>query len=74
MVKLLLSRARRQVKISRLIYTNSGDSILALASNTIHLPWIWPRNDHNSSSKGVVNVNMFREVLKLCKEAQLVDR
>ncbi|KAK2432410.1 topless-related protein [Trifolium repens] len=51
MVKLLLSRARRQVKISRLIYTNSGDSILALASNTIHLPWIWPRNDHNSSSK-----------------------
>ncbi|KAK2432397.1 topless-related protein [Trifolium repens] len=38
-------------QISRLIYTNYGDSILALASNTIHLPWIWPRNDHNSSSK-----------------------
>jgi hypothetical protein len=45
-------------QISRLIYTNYGDSILALASNTIHLPWIWPRNDHNSSSKVCEHVTL----------------
>jgi WD40 repeat protein len=43
-------------KISRLIYTNSGNAILALASNAIHLLWKWPRNDRNSSSKANASV------------------
>ncbi|XP_024023613.1 topless-related protein 1 [Morus notabilis] len=38
-------------KISRLIYTNSGTSILALASNAIHLLWKWLRTDQNLSTK-----------------------
>lgn len=38
-------------QISRLIYTNSGNAILALASNAIHLLWKWQRNDRNSSGK-----------------------
>ncbi|KAK6153757.1 hypothetical protein DH2020_013396 [Rehmannia glutinosa] len=41
----------RITKISRLIYTNSGNAILALTSNAIHLLWKWQRNDHNSSGK-----------------------
>jgi len=39
------------VQISRLIYTNSGNAILALASNAIHLLWKWQRNERNSSGK-----------------------
>lgn len=38
-------------QISRLIYTNSGNAILALASNAIHLLWKWQRSDRNSSGK-----------------------
>ena len=38
-------------QISRLIYTNSGNAILALASNAIHLLWKWQRNERNSSGK-----------------------
>lgn len=38
-------------QISRLIYTNSGNAILALASNAIHLLWKWQRNDRNSTGK-----------------------
>ncbi|KAI7988146.1 Topless-related protein 1 [Camellia lanceoleosa] len=34
-------------KISRLIYTNAGNSIVALASNGIHLLWKWSRNETN---------------------------
>ncbi|KAK4395368.1 protein TOPLESS [Sesamum angolense] len=34
----------RVTKISRLIYTNSGNAILALASNAIHLLWKWQRS------------------------------
>lgn len=40
-----------QLQISRLIYTNSGVAILALASNAIHLLWKWPRNERNSTGK-----------------------
>ncbi|XP_058728883.1 topless-related protein 1-like isoform X2 [Vicia villosa] len=43
-------------KISRLIYTNSGNAILALASNAIHLLWKWPRNERNSSGKANASV------------------
>ncbi|KAL8117382.1 protein TOPLESS-like [Apium graveolens] len=47
----------RVPKISRLIYTNSGNAILALASNAIHLLWKWQRNDRNSSGKATANVS-----------------
>ncbi|KAL8464583.1 hypothetical protein ACS0TY_034186 [Phlomoides rotata] len=43
-------------KISRLIYTNSGNAILALASNAIHLLWKWQRSERNSSGKATANV------------------
>ncbi|CAL9050611.1 unnamed protein product [Musa banksii] len=46
----------RTSKISRLIYTNSGIAILALASNAIHLLWKWPRNERNSSGKATASV------------------
>ncbi|KAG1363245.1 protein TPR3 [Cocos nucifera] len=46
----------RTSKISRLIYTNSGVAILALASNAIHLLWKWPRNERNSSGKATASV------------------
>ncbi|KAH9715471.1 protein TOPLESS [Citrus sinensis] len=41
----------RATKISRLIFTNSGNAILALASNAIHLLWKWQRTERNSSGK-----------------------
>lgn len=44
----------RTSKISRLIYTNSGITLLALASNANHLLWKWPRN--NSSGKATTSV------------------
>ncbi|KAK7261959.1 hypothetical protein RIF29_28285 [Crotalaria pallida] len=43
-------------KISRLIYTNSGNAILALASNAIHLLWKWQQSDRNSSGKANASV------------------
>ncbi|KAL0342139.1 UNVERIFIED_CONTAM: protein TOPLESS [Sesamum calycinum] len=42
--------------ISRLIYTNSGNAILALASNAIHLLWKWQRSERNSSGKATATV------------------
>ncbi|XP_047327118.1 protein TOPLESS-like isoform X2 [Impatiens glandulifera] len=42
-------------KISRLIYTNSGNAILALASNAIHLLWKWQRSDRNTSGKATAS-------------------
>ncbi|KAK6915095.1 WD40 repeat [Dillenia turbinata] len=47
----------RITKISRLIYTNSGNAILALASNAIHLLWKWQRNERNSSGKATASVS-----------------
>ncbi|XP_058115708.1 protein TPR3-like isoform X2 [Magnolia sinica] len=46
----------RTSKISRLIYTNSGVALLALASNAIHLLWKWQRSDRNSSGKATASV------------------
>ncbi|XP_010250287.1 PREDICTED: protein TOPLESS-like isoform X1 [Nelumbo nucifera] len=43
-------------QISRLIYTNSGTAILALASNAIHLLWKWQRNERNTSGKATASV------------------
>ncbi|KAF8389129.1 hypothetical protein HHK36_025815 [Tetracentron sinense] len=42
--------------VSRLIYTNSGVAILALASNAVHKLWKWPRNDRNVSGKATASV------------------
>lgn len=39
------------LQVSRLIYTNSGVAILALASNAVHKLWKWQRNDRNSTGK-----------------------
>ncbi|GLT77952.1 hypothetical protein SLA2020_495050 [Shorea laevis] len=44
-------------KISRLIYTHSGNAILALSSNAIHLLWKWPQNYLNSSGKATTKVS-----------------
>ncbi|CAM8927593.1 unnamed protein product [Rhodiola kirilowii] len=43
-------------KVVRLIYTNSGLSLLALASNAVHKLWKWPRNERNSSEKSTASV------------------
>ncbi|XP_015572516.1 topless-related protein 1 isoform X1 [Ricinus communis] len=43
-------------RISRLIYTNSGTAILALALDGIHLLWKWPRADPNFSGKATTKV------------------
>ncbi|CAN1168178.1 Protein TOPLESS [Linum perenne] len=47
----------RVTKISRLIYTNSGNAILALASNAIHLLWKWQRSERNSTGKATAGVS-----------------
>lgn len=39
------------IQVSRLIYTNSGLAILALAANAVHKLWKWPRNDRNPTAK-----------------------
>ncbi|KAF9615189.1 hypothetical protein IFM89_022451 [Coptis chinensis] len=39
------------VRVSRLIYTNSGLAILALASNAVHKLWKWQRNERNPTGK-----------------------
>ncbi|GMH17690.1 hypothetical protein Nepgr_019531 [Nepenthes gracilis] len=54
---LRLPENARVTKISRLIYTNSGNAILALASNAIHLLWKWQRNNRNSTGKATANVS-----------------
>ncbi|XP_076912399.1 topless-related protein 4-like isoform X2 [Bidens hawaiensis] len=43
-------------RVSRLIYTNSGLAILALAANAVHKLWKWPRNDRSSTGKATANV------------------
>ncbi|KAB1199378.1 Topless-related protein 4 [Morella rubra] len=44
------------MRVSRLIYTNSGLAILALASNAVHKLWKWQRNDRNLSGKATASV------------------
>jgi len=50
-IKVLIGFSSIKLQIARLVYTNSGTAILALALNAIHLLWKWPRNDLNSSGK-----------------------
>ncbi|GAB4832839.1 RNA polymerase II associated Paf1 complex subunit Tpr1 [Ancistrocladus abbreviatus] len=44
------------MRVSRLIYTNSGLAILALASNAVHKLWKWQRNDRNLTAKATASV------------------
>ncbi|KAK0572056.1 hypothetical protein LWI29_025480 [Acer saccharum] len=44
-------------KIARLVYTNSGTGILALALNAIHLLWRWPQSETNPNGKATTNVS-----------------
>jgi WD40 repeat protein len=53
---LKLPENMKVTKISRLIYTNSGNAILALASNAVHLLWKWQRSERNTSGKVTANV------------------
>lgn len=41
----------REFQVSRLIYTNSGSGVLALASNAVHKLWKWQKSDHNLAGK-----------------------
>ncbi|KAL0312385.1 UNVERIFIED_CONTAM: protein TOPLESS-RELATED PROTEIN 2 [Sesamum radiatum] len=38
-------------KVVRLLYTNSGLAVLALASNAVHKLWKWQRSERNPSGK-----------------------
>ncbi|KAL8042991.1 hypothetical protein ABFX02_09G089000 [Erythranthe guttata] len=44
------------VRIIRLIYTNSGSSILALAYNAVHKLWKWQRSERNVTGKATAAV------------------
>ena len=38
-------------QVSRLIYTNAGIALLALASNAVHKLWKWQRSERNPNGK-----------------------
>ncbi|XP_063945193.1 topless-related protein 4 isoform X5 [Daucus carota subsp. sativus] len=44
------------MRVSRLIYTNSGVAILALAANAVHKLWKWQRNERNTSGKATASI------------------
>ncbi|XP_031379895.1 protein TOPLESS-RELATED PROTEIN 2-like isoform X2 [Punica granatum] len=43
-------------KVVRLIYTNSGLALLALASNAVHKLWKWQRSERNPSGKATAHI------------------
>ncbi|GFZ16618.1 transducin family protein [Actinidia rufa] len=43
-------------KVVRLLYTNSGVALLALASNAVHKLWKWQRTDRNPSMKSTASI------------------
>ncbi|XP_061349149.1 topless-related protein 2 [Gastrolobium bilobum] len=43
-------------KVARLLYTNSGDGLLALGAKGIQKLWKWSRNEQNSSGKATARV------------------
>ncbi|KAH9316517.1 hypothetical protein KI387_025144, partial [Taxus chinensis] len=53
---LRLPDAMQSSKVARLIYTNSGAAVLALASNALHKLWKWSRNERNPSGKSTANI------------------
>ncbi|KAF6158223.1 hypothetical protein GIB67_015017 [Kingdonia uniflora] len=44
------------IRVSRLIYTNSGVALLALASNAVHKLWKWQRTERNQTGKATASV------------------
>ncbi|XP_057485979.1 topless-related protein 4-like isoform X2 [Actinidia eriantha] len=44
------------MRVSRLMYTNSGLAILALSANAVHKLWKWQRNDQNLTGKATASV------------------
>ncbi|KAL6974159.1 Topless-related protein 4, partial [Sarracenia purpurea var. burkii] len=44
------------MRVSRLMYTNSGLAILALSSNAVHKLWKWQRTDRNLTTKATASV------------------
>ncbi|XP_017258948.1 topless-related protein 4 isoform X1 [Daucus carota subsp. sativus] len=44
------------MRVSRLIYTNSGCAILALAANAVHKLWKWQKNEQNASGKATASI------------------
>ncbi|KAL5547795.1 hypothetical protein UlMin_003026, partial [Ulmus minor] len=44
------------MRVSRLIYTNSGQAVLALASNAVHKLWKWARNSQNLTGKATTSI------------------
>ncbi|KAE9601801.1 putative transcription factor WD40-like family [Lupinus albus] len=53
---LKLSDSLSSMRVSKLIYTNQGVSILALAANAVHKLWKWQRNDRNPSGKANASI------------------
>ncbi|KAG5555927.1 hypothetical protein RHGRI_006543 [Rhododendron griersonianum] len=49
-------------KVARLLYTNSGNDVIALGSNGTMTLWKWDRSQHNPSGEGLLN--SVRLVLK----------
>ncbi|KAM7493831.1 hypothetical protein LguiB_028440 [Lonicera macranthoides] len=43
-------------KVMRLLYTNSGLALLALASNAVHKLWKWQRSERNPSGKSTASI------------------
>ncbi|KAK3037662.1 hypothetical protein RJ639_030439, partial [Escallonia herrerae] len=43
-------------KVVRLLYTNSGLALLALASNAVHKLWKWQRSERNPSGKSTASI------------------
>ncbi|MCO5551302.1 hypothetical protein L7F22_004801 [Adiantum nelumboides] len=44
-------------KVSRLIYTNAGIALLALASNAVHKLWKWQRSDRHPTGKATAAIS-----------------
>ncbi|KAK9055103.1 hypothetical protein SSX86_026183 [Deinandra increscens subsp. villosa] len=44
------------MRVTRLIYTNSGLGVLALATNAVHKLWKWQKSDHISTGKATASV------------------
>ncbi|KAL6955721.1 Protein TOPLESS-RELATED PROTEIN 2 [Sarracenia purpurea var. burkii] len=43
-------------KVARLLYTNSGVALLALASNAVHKLWKWQRTERNPIGKSTASI------------------
>ncbi|GJZ97892.1 topless-related protein 4-like protein isoform X3 [Tanacetum coccineum] len=44
------------MRVTNLVYTNSGLGVLALVANAVHKLWKWPKNDRNTSGKATASV------------------